>query len=263
MFHSSLSSEVNLALQGHLLPKSCLCIHSQSTFLNRNLLFKSKYSPIGPEQIYWCINLGGGHHTSLDIKIICTPELCVPKKHSFFWPLIRESKVSFHPRLSMNPADRDDKWVLWLPPTSRPEYPLFRMLWMATASSMHLTVSQQMSSQGCCKNSLSNSGLVLSQEKELPITDFTLKISDYLSNLISFQNIAFIMRVSFSVLHTLSVQSVQKPVLIPCMSLCVRRQQGLCVKVRSQQVCCIQPSWGMLYCRKLVVHCSSLLVQYG
>lgn len=94
-----------------------------------------------------------------------------------------------------------------------------------------------MSCQGCCKNSLSNAGLVLSQEKELPITDFTLKISDYLFNLIPFQNIAFFLKVSFSVVRTLGVQTVHKPVLIPCMSLCVCRQQGLCVKVRSLQLC--------------------------
>lgn len=160
--------------------------------------------------MYWYTNQGGGHHISLDIKIICTAELCVPKKGCYccyflLWPLMREGTVCLPPRLSMNPTDRDDEWVLWLPPTSRPEYPFLRMLWIATASSVHLTASQQMSCQGCCKNSLSNAGLVLSQEKELPIIDFTLKISDYLSSLIPFQNIASFMKVSFSVVAVSSV----------------------------------------------------------
>lgn len=72
---------------------------------------------------------------------------------------------------------------------------------------MYLAVSQEMSCQGCCKNSLSNAGLVLSQEKELPIIDFTLKISDYLSNPIPFQNIAFFMKVSCAA-HTWCAESM-------------------------------------------------------
>lgn len=48
----------------------------------------------------------------------------------------------------MIPDDRDDKRVMWLPPTSSPEQPLLRIIWIATALSVHLIVFWQISFQG-------------------------------------------------------------------------------------------------------------------
>lgn len=106
-----------------------MCEKKKKIICNYHVLYlhKSKYSSVRPEQTYGYTNLGGVHHISLDIsKIPCAAEVCVPKEDNYCcyfpsWPLIGKNKVSLPLRLSMNPTDRDDKCVLWLPPTPRPE----------------------------------------------------------------------------------------------------------------------------------------------
>lgn len=103
-----------------------------------------------PEQTCWYTSLGGGGQPSLDArKIPCTAEGRVPEEGRCCCCFPSTSLTSpFVPRLSVNPTDRGDRWVVRLSPMSRPEQPLLGMLCIAPAFSVHLVVSQQISFQG-------------------------------------------------------------------------------------------------------------------